>query len=93
MTYQDIIREVSKKISLPKDIVDKTYKGYWLFIRDYIQNLPLKEDISNKEFNKLRTSINVPSLGKLYVKGTFNDIKKNYKGVVNGKVYKETCDN
>ena len=42
-----------------------TYKAYWKFIRDSIQNLPLKEDLSDEEFSKLSTNYNIPSLGKL----------------------------
>lgn len=65
MTYTDIISAVSKETNLPSDIVDKTYKAYWEFIKNYIQSLPLKEDISEEEFLKLKTNFNIPSLGKL----------------------------
>lgn len=65
MKYEQIINIVSKELELPVDLVNKTYKAYWQFIRDTIQKLPLKEDISEEEFSKLKTNFNIPSLGKL----------------------------
>lgn len=84
MNYNDIIDKVSKEVKLPTDIIDKTYKGFWQFIKTSVQDLPLKEDLSEEEFNKLRTSFNIPSLGKLActyskykkVKEKFNYINK-----------------
>lgn len=67
MNYSDIIKKVSEELNLPNDIVDRTYKSYWLFIKQHVQSLPLKENITEEEFNKLRTNINIPSLGKLCV--------------------------
>lgn len=65
MTYKEIISKVSQDTGLPENIIDKTYKAYWLFIRETIKDLPLKEDMSEEEFLGLRPNINIPSLGKL----------------------------
>lgn len=65
MTYEQIINTVSEELGLPVSIVKNTYKAYWQFIRDTIQELPLKEDITEEEFSKLKTNFNIPSLGKL----------------------------
>ena len=65
MKYSEIIGEVSKEIGLPEEVVDNVYKAYWYFIKQSIESLPLKEDISEEEFSKLRTNFNIPSLGKL----------------------------
>lgn len=65
MNYKEAVTQVSKELNLPLRVVDKTYKSYWKFIRDTIQTLPLKEDLSEEDFNKLRTNFNIPSLGKL----------------------------
>ena len=65
MNYPDIIGKVSQEIDIPLEVVDTAYKSYWKFIKQTIQSLPLKDDISEEEFAKLKTNFNVPSLGKL----------------------------
>lgn len=65
MTYEQIINNVAQELNLPIEVVRNTYKAYWKFIRDSIQNLPLKEDLSDEEFSRLSTNYNIPSLGKL----------------------------
>lgn len=65
MTYEQIVDIVAKELELPVDLVKNTYRAYWQFIRDTIQELPLKEDISEEDFSKLKTNFNIPSLGKL----------------------------
>lgn len=67
MTYKSVIKKVSEELNLPLEVVDKAYKAYWVFIKDTINSLPLKENINEKEFTKLRTNFNIPSLGKLCV--------------------------
>lgn len=84
MNYEEIIRRVSTELNLPYSVVDKTYKSYWLFIKDTIQSLPLKEELSEEEFTKIRTNINIPSIGKIIcpysrylgVRKRFEHIKK-----------------
>ena len=65
MNYPDIIGKVSQEMDIPLEEVDTAYKSYWKFIKQTIQSLPLKDDISEEDFTKLRTNFNVPSLGKL----------------------------
>ena len=65
MNYSDIIGKVSEELDLPIEVVDRTYKAFWVFIKSHIQALPLKEDLSEEEFSSLRTNFNIPSLGKL----------------------------
>ena len=62
---QEIIKRVAAKLGLSEQVVEKTYKAYWLFIRKTIGDLPLKDNLTEEEFNKLRTNFNLPSLGKL----------------------------
>lgn len=84
MTYAEIISKVSKDTGLPEKVVNNTYKAYWLYIRNTISALPLKEDINESEYSILRTNFNIPSLGKLTcnyqrylgVKKRFNYISK-----------------
>lgn len=67
MKYPAIIKKVAEELELPEDLVRRTYDSYWKFIRESIQSLPLKDDLSEEEFNKLRVNFNIPSLGKLAV--------------------------
>ena len=67
MNYPDIIGKVSQEMGLPPEVVDTAYKSYWKFIKQTIQSLPLKDDISEEDFAKLRTNFNIGSLGKLCV--------------------------
>lgn len=65
MMYSEIIKQVSTELGLPPKVVKEAYESLWTFIRNNIKALPLKEDLSKEEFDKLRTNFNVPSLGKL----------------------------
>lgn len=61
----NIYKEVAEELGLSKQVVQKAYISFWKFIRSTIVDLPLKEDLTEEEFNKLRTNFNIPSLGKL----------------------------
>lgn len=65
MNYPDIIGKVSQEMDIPLEVVDTAYKSYWKFIKQTIQSLPLKENLNEEDFAKLRTNFNIPSLGKL----------------------------
>ena len=84
MTYEQIIESVTNELQLPVDLVRKTYKAYWQFIRDTIQQLPLKDDISEEEFKKIKTNFNIPSLGKLYcTRDRYLRVKKRFEYINN----------
>jgi hypothetical protein len=88
MDYDSIISEVARDMGLSSTLVDKSYRSYWRAVREYISSLPLKEDLSDEEFLKVRANVNIPSIGKLYVtldrykgmKKWFEMFKDNYKG-------------
>lgn len=65
MSYQEILKEVSIELNIPEEVVKEAYESYWLFIRQSIVALPLKQDLSIDDFNKLKSNFNIPSLGKL----------------------------
>nr|DAG90817.1 MAG TPA: Histone family protein DNA-binding protein, Burkholderia ambifaria, Histone family.85A [Crassvirales sp.] len=67
MIYSEAIKQVSTELGLPPKVVKEAYESYWTFIRNNIKALPLKEDLSKEEFDKLRTNFNVPSIGKMSV--------------------------
>ena len=84
MKYSDIISKVSEELNLPRELVENVYKAYWIFIRDTIEELPLKTELTQKEYRNLKTNINIPSLGKLHctynryigIRNRFNIINK-----------------
>lgn len=67
MIYSEAIKQVSTELGLPPQVVKEAYESYWTYIRNNIKALPLKEDLSKEEFDKLRTNFNVPSIGKMSV--------------------------
>lgn len=84
MTYEDIIEKVSEEANLPKEVADRIYKSYWEFIRNTIKDLPLKKDLSEEQFNKIRTNFNIPSIGKLYCSyDKYSKIKKRFNNIKN----------
>lgn len=76
MTYEEIIARVAEEIGLPTKLVQKTYTSYWRAVREYIASLPLKDGLSDEEFDNLRVNINIPSLGKFYL------TKERYKAMM-----------
>jgi hypothetical protein len=84
MNYKEIISKVAEDLDLPKTLVDKTYRAYWRAIREYICSLPLKEDLSDEEFLKLRPNVNIPSIGKLYITlDRYRRVKDSYNNQIN----------
>ena len=80
MNYQDAINHVANKLELPREVVKEAYESYWKYIRCTISELPLKDDLSEEEFNKLRTNFNIPSIGKLSCTySRYKAIKHRYK--------------
>jgi len=65
MNWSDAVDKVSQELGIPSEVVSLAYSSFWKFIKQTIQSLPLKEDISEREFAELRTNFNIPSLGKL----------------------------
>lgn len=67
MTYNEIIGQVSSSLNLPRSFTDKVYKSFWRAIKEHIEALPLKDDLTDEEFLRLKPNVNIPSIGKLYV--------------------------
>lgn len=83
MTYNEIVSKVSVDTGISVEVVDKAYRAFWSYIRNSVQELPLKGELTEAEFLSLRPNFNIPSLGKLCctyhryrgVKEKFNHIK------------------
>jgi hypothetical protein len=71
---EQIVSKVAKELNLPEKLVKKVYNDFWFAIKNNIQGIPLRKDITKEEFDKLRTSFNIPSLGKLYI--SYNQMVK-----------------
>lgn len=104
MRLDNIYKEVAKDTGLSYNEVKEIYEFFWLFIKDRISELPLKTDLSEEEFKSLRTSFNIPYIGKLcctykrylgmkkrlrYLREKFKDENKEDKT----NVHKDSCDN
>lgn len=63
----NVYKEASIKTGIQKGIVEKAYNSYWRAIREHFSSLPLKEDIKENDFNTLKPSVSISSIGKLYV--------------------------
>ena len=72
-----IYKKVSEDLNIPVEVVKLAYESGYQFIKDTIENLPLKDDLTEEEFNKLRTNFNLPSLGKLIC--TYKEYKSTKK--------------
>lgn len=80
MTLEDIYAKVSEELNIPVEDVKAIYNSFWSFIRETIKQLPLKEDLTDEEFNKLRTNFNIPSVGKLGCSlDRYKKIKKRFR--------------
>lgn len=81
---KEIILDISRFLDISPDVIEKVYKAYWSFIKETIQALPLKDNLSEEEFSTLKTNFNVPSLGKLTCTlDKYNRVKKRFKLIEN----------
>lgn len=87
-----IISDVAKRTGFPERLIENTYNAFWKFIKDSIESLPLKEDLSEEEFNKLRTNFNIPSLGKLVCPYDSYDRVKRRKYFIHEKAKEDKAD-
>jgi hypothetical protein len=80
MSYQNIVTKVAEELGLPESLVNETYKSFWRYVRETIKELPLKEDLSQEEFDKLQTNFNIPSIGKLTCTwNRYNGVKRQFE--------------
>lgn len=59
------IQIVASKLLISEKIVESVYREYWEAIKKVIEELSLKDDLTEEEFSKLRTTVSIPYLGKL----------------------------
>lgn len=74
------INRLSAELHIPKDKIELIYKEYWKSIKNIIETLPLKEDLSEEEFLNMKTSFNISNLGKFYCTyDRYKNIKEKYE--------------
>lgn len=74
--------------------MDRTYKAYWKMVREHISSLPLKEDLTDEEFLRLRPNVNIPSIGKLSVTlSRYKYLKEDYKRIQEQKEKEDDTHN
>lgn len=61
-----VYEKVALELGLNESDVKEAYNLYWEYFRKSIESLPLKDNLNEEGFNNLKTSFNVPSLGKFY---------------------------
>lgn len=61
-----VYEKTALELGLNESDVKEAYNSYWEYFRKSIESLPLKENLNEEDFNSLKTSFNVPSLGKFY---------------------------
>lgn len=61
-----VYEKTALELGLNESDVKEAYNLYWEYFRKSIESLPLKENLNEEDFNSLKTSFNVPSLGKFY---------------------------
>ena len=64
--YERIFRETADELGISEEEARNAYKFFWKFFRRMVTSLPLKKELTEEEFSKLRTSCNIPRIGKLY---------------------------
>lgn len=61
-----IENDLSKELDLTDEEILNAYKAYWRFIHDKAGSIDFQNIKSKDEFEKIKTSFNIPNLGKLY---------------------------
>lgn len=61
----NIYKEVAKDLGVNEDVVKDVFVTTWNFIKEKIGDLPLTEEISEDDFNKMKTAFVLPGLGML----------------------------
>lgn len=67
MKISDAVRIAAEEIGIPYEVAQRAYSMSWKFILDKIESLPLKENLTEEQFEQLRPNFNIPEIGKLTV--------------------------
>lgn len=78
------IQETSKELVVPEDIIQLIISLNWKFIREKIQDIDISSINSKEDLDKLKSSFNLPSFGKLYTSiEKINKLRNQYNFLLN----------
>lgn len=60
------IKDIANNYGLPVSEVEKIIKSQYLFMKDKVEELNIKEIKTKEEFDAQKTNFNIPAIGKLY---------------------------
>lgn len=84
------VKELSKKLNIPENVILNAHRGYYKFIKEKLEELPLKEDLTDESLDSMVKSINVSSLGKFFIDiDKYKRKKEIYKQYLNNVKAKE----
>lgn len=78
MKISNAIKIAAEEVGIPIEAAHKAYYMSWKFIQEKMKELPLKENLTEEQFNSLRPNFNIPELGKFAV--TYEKYKKVKRG-------------
>jgi hypothetical protein len=88
-----IYKEIASDLGLNESDIKDVFKYTWEFIRKKIEELPLKEDLTEEEFNNLKTTFMLPEIGKLGCDyNTYRSIRKSYLLKQKSNVENDECE-
>ena len=64
-SYNKAVKNAAQVLGLDEKTVNKVYRAYCRTIIDNLSKLQF-DNITEEEFNNLQTSVNLPSIGKIY---------------------------
>ena len=59
-----VFKEVADSLGFDEGVVKDVFMITWEFIKSKTEELPLKSEMTEDEFNKLKASFSLPKLGK-----------------------------
>lgn len=83
MTIEQAIRQAANELHIPVSVCKLAYRSMWKFIKERIRELPLKEDLTDEQFDTLKTNFNIPSIGKFYVTKDLYHRRKKRQEILN----------
>lgn len=77
------VNKVADEMGIPRLTATIAYRSFWLFIKTTIEDFPNMSDITEEEFNNLKTNFNIKYLGKLHTNFTKVQNIKRFKEIIN----------